>query len=114
MERIVPVIRLLTWQHPPEIGTEVVALILEHRGNNYHLEGGTKDFIHVFTAGAAIYVLTINKAHSTIRLNAYMTPEPDPINHFALHGNNHIREHLGTKWETMKPESIIKKLMEYL
>lgn len=114
MERITPVIRLLTYQHSPERGTEVVTLILEHRGNNYHLEGGTKDFIHVFTAGAAIYVLTINKAHSTIRLNSYMTPEPDPINHFVLHDNKQIREYLGNKWESMKPETITIKLMEYL
>ncbi len=114
MERINPKIRLLTYQHPSETGTEVVALILEHRGNNYHLEGGTKDIIHVFTAGAAIYVLTINKARSTIRLYAYMTPEPDPINLFVLHDNRQIREYLGSKWENMKPEAIAIKLMEYL
>ena len=114
MERVIPTIRLLTYQHSPEAGTEVVALILEYRGNNYHLEGGTKEIIHVFTAGAAIYVLTINKAHSTIRLNAYMIPEPDPINLFVLHDNRQIREYLGSKWESMKPETIAIKLMEYL
>lgn len=114
MQRVIPKIRLLTYQQSPEAGTEVTTLILEHRGNNYHLEGGTKDIIHVFTSGAAIYVLTISKAHSTIRLCSYMTPEPDPINHFALQDYNHIREYLGNKWETMKPEAIANKLMEYL
>jgi len=114
MQRVIPKIRLLTYQQSPESGTEVAALILEHRGNNYHLEGATKDIIHVFTAGAAIYVLTINKAHSTIHLNSYMTPEPDCINHFALHDSKHIREYLGNKWETKKPEAIAIKLMEYL
>lgn len=114
MQRVKPKIRFLTYLHAPDSGTEVVALILKYRGNNYHLEGGTKDIIHVFTAGAAIYVLNINKAHSTIRLSSYMTPEPDPINHFALHNNNHIREYLGNKWENMKPESIAIKLTAYL
>ena len=52
MQRVIPKIRLLTYQQSPESGTEVVALILEHNGNNYHLEGGTKDIIHVFTTGA--------------------------------------------------------------
>lgn len=114
MQRILPVIRLLTWQQSPETGTEVVALILEHRGNNYHLEGGTKDFIHVFTAGVAIYVLAINKTHGSIRLYAYMTPEPDPINLFVLHDSKQIREYLGSKWESIMPETIANKLMEYL
>lgn len=115
MQRVIPTIRLLTYQHSPETaGTEVVALVLEHRGNNYHLEGGTKDFIYVFAAGAAIYVLTINKSHGSIRLYAYMTPEPDPINIFVLHDNRQIREYLGSKWESMKPEAIATKLMEYL
>jgi len=114
MQRVIPKIRLLTYQQSPESGTELIALILEHKDNNYHLEGGTKDTIHVFTAGAAIYVLSINKAHSSIRLYAYMTPEPDCINHFALHDHKHIREYLGNKWETMKPEAIAIKLMEYL
>ncbi len=70
MQRVIPKIRLLTYQQSPESGTEVAALILEHQGNNYHLQGGTKDIFHVFTAGVAIYVLTINKAHSTIRLSS--------------------------------------------
>ena len=114
MQKVIPKIRLLAYQQSPESGTEVVALILEHKGNNYHLEGGTKDIIHVFTTGAAIYVLTINKAHGSIRLYAYMTPEPDPINHFTLHDHKQIQEYLGNKWETMKPEAIAIKLMEYL
>jgi hypothetical protein len=114
MRRVIPKIRLLTYQQSPDSGTEVVALILEHRGNNYHLEGATKDIIHVFTSGAAIYVLTISKARNTISLFAYMVPEPDCINMFVLHDTKQIREYLGSKWESMKPEAIAIKLMEYL
>jgi len=114
MKRVIPKIRLLTYQEAAESGTKIRALVLEYQGNNYHLEGGTKDIIHVFTEGAAIYVLTINKAQGSIRLYAYMTPEPDPINMIVLHDNKQIREYLGNKWESMKPESITIKLMEYL
>lgn len=114
MQRVIPKIRLLTYQQSPESGTEVMALILEHKENNYHLSGGTGDIIHVFTSGAAIYVLVIDKTNSTIRLSSFMTPEPDCINHFALHNNNHIREYLGNKWENMKPEAITIKLIQYL
>jgi|SRR6185369_16599742 len=114
MQRVIPKFRLLTYQQSPETGTEVVTLILEHRGNNYHLEGATKDIIHVFTAGAAIYVLNINKAHSTIRLYAYMTPEPDPINSIFLQTHREITDALGKKWEQLSPETITRRLINNL
>jgi hypothetical protein len=95
-------------------GTYVSALILDHNGNYYHLHGSTRDTIYIFTESIGIYVLTINKALGYIGLNSYMSPEPDPINSLFLHNNREIREYLGSKWEQLKPETIIKRLMEYL
>lgn len=114
MEQVTPTFRILTYQQSPVSGTEVVAIIFQYKGNNYHLSGGTRDTIFVFVAGAAMYVLIINKANSTIQINSYMTPEPDPINEFYLHNNKEIRDYLGNKWENMKPEAIAIKLMQYL
>jgi hypothetical protein len=95
-------------------GTYINALILEHQGNNYHLEGGTSDTIYIFTENIGIYVLTINKGLGYIGLNSYMTPEPDPINSLFLHNLRDIRETLGNKWEGMKPLTIVQKLINYL
>lgn len=107
-----PAIRLhICHQHP---GTHLNTLILEHKGNNYHLHGGTRDTIHVFTAGVAIYVLTVNKAIGYIGLNSYMSPEPDPLNSLFLHNIKEIREYLGAKWESLKPETVVNRLIDYL
>ena len=95
-------------------GTYINALVLEHKGNNYHLYGGTRDTIHVFTESLGIYVLTINKCLGYIRLNSYMAPEPDPINTVFLHNNQEIEECLRRKLDQMKPEIITKRLSEYL
>jgi hypothetical protein len=114
MNQITPTIRLLTGKESQDSGLQIKTLILEHNGNNYHLHGGTGDTIYTFTQGLGIYVLTINKALCYIGFNAYMTPEPDPINIFVLHDTKLIREYLGNKWESMKPAAIIIKLMEYL
>jgi hypothetical protein len=43
-----------------------------------------------------------------------MIPEPDVINCIFLHHHQEIRETLGVKWESMEPETIVKRLMEYL
>jgi hypothetical protein len=47
-------------------------------------------------------------------LNAYMTPEPDPINSFFLHNNRDICDYLGKSWELMKPVAIVRKLVAHL
>ena len=95
-------------------GTYLNTLTLNHNSNNYHLQGGTRDTIYVFTESIGIYVLTINKALGYMGLNSFMIPEPDPINSLFLHNHQEISEHLGSKWESMKAETIVKKLIQYL
>jgi len=114
MNQITAVIRLLTYQESLEAGLQITALILEHQGNNYHLQGRTTDTIYVFTEGLGIYVLTVNKGLSYIGLNSYMAPEPDPINSIYLHNCQEITETLGAKWENMKPVTIVQKLISCL
>lgn len=111
MTAITPTIKLFTSKGKG--GIHINSLILEHQDNNYHLQGGTNDTIHVFAQSIALYVLSINST-GTIGLNAYMTPEPDPINSVYLHNNKEIKEYLGNKWEDMKPASIVQKLINYL
>ena len=114
MTKITPTIRLFTYQESLERGLQRKSLMLEHNGIRYHLHGGTRDTIHVFTESICIYVLTINKALGYIGLNAYMTPEPDPINCVYLHNYHEIRETLGAKWEGMKPLTMASRLIHYL
>lgn len=114
MTQITPKIRLFTYQESIKTGTNIRSLVLEHQGNNYHLHGGTRDTIHVFTESLGIYVLTINKGIGYMGLNAYMTPEPDPINSIFMHSPHEIKETLGAKWEQMTPETIVQRLLDYL
>ena len=109
---LTPSIKLHTcYQHQ---GTYLNALILNHNGNNYHLQGCIRDTIYIFTESIGIYVLTINKSFGHIGLYSYMSPEPDPINSLFLHNHQELTEYLGSKWMSMKAETIVKRLMEYL
>lgn len=110
MTSITPTIKFFTSQSAQDTGTQIDALILEHNGNNFNLQGGIRDKIHVFVQGVCLYVLTVNTAVGYVGLSTYMAPEPDAISTIFLHSPGEIRETLGAKWERLPPESIIRRL----
>jgi hypothetical protein len=114
MQPIIPTIKLFTSTDDNNTGIHINSLILEHNGNNYHLNGVTKDTIHVFTESIALYVLSINRSNGTMSLNTYMSSEPDPINSIYLHTPQEIINVLGVKWELLSAKTITMKLINYL
>ncbi|QXE88126.1 hypothetical protein KP003_06930 [Geomonas nitrogeniifigens] len=114
MTAIKPEIKLFTNQDTDTASIQITSLILAYNGNYYHLQGGTGDTINVFIQSIAIYVLTINKGNGHMGLNAFMAPEPDPINGVYLHTPQDIKESLGGKWEQLSPKAITMKLIDRL
>lgn len=114
MTPIKPEIKLFTDQDADSISIHIDSLIIVYRGNYYHLQGGTRDTIHVFRQSIALYVLNVNKSLGRMALNAYMVPQPDPINAVHMHTPQEIIEHLGSDWEQLPPKTIVEKLMNYL
>jgi hypothetical protein len=112
MTAIKPTIKLHTREE--ENGIHINSLIMKHNGNNYHIYGGARDTIHVFSESIALYVLNINKVNGTIGLNAYMSPEPFPINSFYMHNIKEIIDVFGAKWEQLPAMTIVVKLINYL
>ena len=109
MTPITPELKLHTQQDKD--GIHINSLIMRHKGNNYHLYAGTKDTIYIFAESIALYVLTVSRECGTIGLNAYMSPEPFPLNTFYLHTVKQIVSILGPKWELLPALEIIQKLM---
>ncbi|WP_224961833.1 hypothetical protein [Geomonas subterranea] len=109
---IIPDLKLHT--HQDKEGIYINSLIMKHKGNNYHLYASTKDFIYIFSESIALYALTINREHGTIGLNAYMSPEPFPINSFYMHSTKAIKDVFGPKWEQLPALDITMKLIDYL
>jgi hypothetical protein len=112
MNIITPVIKLHTSREYQ--GTYLNSLIIEHNGCNYFLHGSTGTTIHAFSESICLYVLSINRTLNSIGLFAYMAPEPDVINSVSLHNNQQIKDVLGNGWESMKPDVIVKRLIDYL
>ena len=113
MTPIKPTLQLHT-REENDNGTYVNSLIMKHQGNNYHLFAGAKDTIYVHSESIALYVLTINRESGTIGLNAYMSPEPFPINSFYMHSLSEIVDVFGPKWEQLPALTITIKLINYL
>jgi hypothetical protein len=112
MTATIPTIKLFTSKE--DTGIHINSLILEHNDNNYQLNGGTGDTIHVFAESIALYVLSINSSNGTMSLNAFMSSEPDPINSTYLHTPQEIINVLGAKWELLSAKTITMKLIDYL
>ena len=114
MTAIKPTIKLFTSQEDDSTGIHINSLILIHKDNHYQFHGSTNDTIHVFGESIALYVLTINGSNGTMGLNAFMQPEPDPINSVYLHTLKDIKDTLGAKWEQLSSKTITMKLINYL
>jgi len=114
MTAIKPTIKLFTTQDDDSNGIQIDSLIMKHNGINYHLYASTKDTINVFAQSIALYVLTINGSKGTMSLNAYMSPEPDPISCCYLHNRQDIKKILGAKWKQLSPRIITLNLINYL
>lgn len=112
MTPITPELKLHT--HQDQDGIHINSLIMKHRGNNYHLYAGTKDTIYIFSQPIALYVLTINREHGKIGLNAYMSPEPFPLNSFYMHSTKDIKDLFGPNWEKLEATVIVLKLIDFL
>jgi hypothetical protein len=113
MTPIKPTLQLHT-REESDNGIYINSLIMKHSGNNYHLYAGTKDTIYIFTESIALYVLTISRENGIIGLNAYMSPEPFPINSFYMHSVPEIIDVFGPKWEQLPALTITMKLINYL
>ena len=114
MQAIKPTIELYTSQDDDTNAITINSLYLDHQDNHYQFPGGTNDTIHVYQQKIAIYVLTINETNGTMALNAFMAPEPDPINSIYLHNEQRIKLALGYGWEEMSPATIVEKLIDFL
>lgn len=109
---ITPTLKLHTHQDKECI--HINSLIMKRKGNNYHLYAGTKDTIYIFCESIALYVLTVNREHGIIGLNAYMSPEPFPINSFYMHSLKEIKDLFGPQWEQLPALALVQKLIGYL
>ncbi|QXE92416.1 hypothetical protein KP001_07800 [Geomonas subterranea] len=112
MTPITPELKLHTNQDNESI--HINSLIMKHKGNNYHLYAGTKDTLYIYSESVALYVLTISREQGRIGLNAYMSPEPFPINSFYMHSSKEIKDLFGPNWEHEPSIDIMMKLMDYL
>jgi hypothetical protein len=113
MTPIKPTLQLHT-REENDNGIYINSLIMKYNGNNYHLYAGTKDTLYIFQESIALYALTLNKQNGTIGLNAYMSPEPFPINSFYMHSASEIIGIFSPRWEQLPALDITLMLINYL
>ncbi len=114
MHQINPTIKLFTSQDDDTNAITINSLYLDYQDNHYQFPGGSNDTLYLFGQSIALYLLSINELSGTMALNAFMVPQPDPVNSIYLHNEQQIQLALGHGWKDMSPEAIVGKLIDLL
>ena len=114
MKRIVPKIRMMTFEEARERNLMNRDLMLEYKGRSYVLNAGTKDKVEVFLNGVGLFVLTANRSMSYLGLDAYQIGHEEAINSVFLWKEQEMLEVLGPHWRVLSSETKVLRLMEYL
>lgn len=112
MTQIYPTLRNMTFEEQREAGQFNKGLILEHGRWAYRLTAWTTDSLHIFEAGALIYVLTINVHMDYVALDCFIGSEIDPVDSIVLQGHYTINEALGGGWHLMSLYQLVMSLKQ--
>jgi len=114
MTPIIPTIRLMT---PKETTTRKLinaGSVIDFEGTCIPIAAGRSDQVHIFKESTVLYVLSINYQHEYIGLESFAAKSGEEYDNMFFHNSSELKEYLGDKWEQMKPETIVKRLIRYL
>jgi hypothetical protein len=112
-KRIFPHIRKLTWEETREAGLWNPGLILEYCDLQIPLSAGYLDSVLVFLYGICLMILSVNRQLEYVGLDEVGCLDGGIIGSVFLEGS-YIVEAIGNRWLQMKPETLVKRLSEYL
>lgn len=113
MNQISPTIRFMT---PEETRTNRLinaGSVIDYEGTTIPIAAGRSDQIHVFREATILYVLSINYRHEYIGLEIFAAKSGEEYDSIFIQNNQDIKEYLSNKWESMKPVTIVQRLISY-
>jgi len=114
MNKIYPTIRLMT---PEETRTSQLinaGSVIEHDGTTIPISAGRSDQVHIYQDSTVVYVLSINLLMEYIGLEIFDSTCGEEFDNVFLQFHWELEEYLGTKWRELTPQTIIRKLVNYL
>ena len=113
MKRIFPTIRKMTWEETSIHQLHNPGLILEYCHLMIPLSAGYTDTIQIYRNGNSLMILITNKQQGYIGLDEVDCLDGDIIGTVFLE-EHQIKECIGNRWQQMKPETLIRRLANYI
>lgn len=113
MKRIFPTIRKMTPEETSGHNLQNPGIILEYCHLMIPLSAGYTDTIQIYRNGNSLIVLITNNQLGYIGLDEVDLLDGDIIGTVFLE-EHQIKECIGKNWQQMKPETLIRRLSDYL
>lgn len=113
MKRIFPTIRKMTWEETSAHNLQNPGLVLEYCNLMIPLSAGYSDAIMIYRKNNSLLILITNRQLGYVGLDELDCLDGDIIGNVFLEEQK-IKETIGTRWQQMKPETLIKRLSVYL
>ena len=113
MKRIFPTIRKMTWDETSDHNLQNPGLVLEYCNLMIPLSAGYSDTIMIYRDNNSLLILIVNRQLGYVGLDELDCLDGDIIGTVFLEEHK-IKETIGTSWQRMKPETLIKRLSVYL
>lgn len=113
MKRIFPTIRTMTWDETSSHNLKNPGLVLEYCNLMIPLSAGHSDNIKIYRNSNSLLILITNTQLGYIGLDEVDCLDGDIIGTVFLE-EHQIKENIGRRWLQMKPETLIKRLTNYL
>ena len=88
-------------------------LMMELGNLTLPLSAGTSDHIHTFSEGNHLYVLVVNYRLGYLGIDLIDMEDGGIVSSIFLQGCE-LEELAGFRWQLMKPETLLKRVLDYL
>ena len=113
MKRIFPSIRKMTLDETNNHNLQNPGLILEYCNLMIPLSAGYSDTIQIYRKSNSLLILITNTQLGYVGLDEVDCMDGDIIGTVFLE-ERQLKENISTRWLTMKPETLIRRLSNYL
>jgi hypothetical protein len=113
MTKITPTIRIMT---PEEIRPSRLinaGSVIEYEGTTIPITAGGRDRIYVYKESTVLYVFNIDQRFEYIGMEILDAASGEQYDSIFIHNSRELYDYLGSLWEELPPETIVKKFREF-
>lgn len=114
MTRITPTIRFITPEETRTTRLINAGAVIEYEGTTIPITAGGRDRIYVYEESTVLYVFNIDQRFEYIGMEILDATSGEQYDSLFIYNSLELYDYLGSLWEELPPEIIVKKFREIL